>query len=63
LIRRIVQKSLHEELILYIKSIPKPTKKLFLSIAKGYKNKAIVVLTVFPEMEEEAVIQTSSFLP
>jgi hypothetical protein len=59
---RILQKHICE-LILDIKSIADPTKKCFLFIAKGHKNKAVIILTVFPQMEEEASIPMATLLP
>jgi hypothetical protein len=59
---RIIGKTLRE-MILDISSTEEPTKKLFLSIAKGHKNKAVVLLTVFPQLEEEAAIRTATLLP
>jgi hypothetical protein len=43
---RLIGKTLRE-MILEIKSIKYPTKNLFLSVAKGHKNKAVVIVTNF----------------
>ena len=59
---RIMEKSIRD-LILGIKSLKHPTKNLFLSVSNGHKNKAVTILTVFPNMEEEAAIRTSTLLP
>jgi hypothetical protein len=57
-----MEKSIRD-LILGIKSLKQPTKNLFLSVSNGHKNKAVTILTVFPNMEEEGAIRTSTLLP
>jgi hypothetical protein len=59
---RVMGKSIRD-LILEVKSLKFPNKNLYLSVSSGHKNKAVTLLTVFPNMEEEADTRTSTLLP